>query len=146
MRIVGEWPTCDDGVARPVVTALIVGSDGQSLDEAFLVDTGSDRTVFRSALRVRLKLTTFAAPPGFKLAGIGGTSDFVPVVAILEFTDDDRRPVRVRGHYSVFTDPAASDMSILGRDVLNNFDVIVSRLRNEVLLLSQSHQYRVVRT
>jgi hypothetical protein len=34
-------------------------------------------------------------------------------------------------------------MSILGRDVLDHFDLIESRRRNEVLLLAQNHQYRV---
>ena len=64
---------------------------------------------------------------------------------MLEFLRDDGELARVRGRYSVFADPAASDMSILGRDVLDNLDVILSRPGDEVLLLSQSHQYRVVR-
>jgi hypothetical protein len=34
-------------------------------------------------------------------------------------------------------------MSVLGRDVLVQFDVILSRRRNEVLLLAPNHQYRV---
>ena len=52
--------------------------------------------------------------------------------------------MRIHGVYAAFTDPNTTDMSILGRDVLDNFDVIVSKPRNEVLLLSQNHQYRVV--
>lgn len=38
----------------------------------------------------------------------------------------------------------AIDLSILGRDVLNNFDVIISRPRNEVLLLAPRHTYQVI--
>jgi hypothetical protein len=34
-------------------------------------------------------------------------------------------------------------MSILGRDVLDHFDRIVSRRQNEVLLLATNHKYRV---
>ena len=34
-------------------------------------------------------------------------------------------------------------MSVLGRDVLNNFDVILSWRRKEVLLLAPNHQYHV---
>jgi hypothetical protein len=34
-------------------------------------------------------------------------------------------------------------MSILGRDVLNHFDLILSRRRNEVLLVAPNHQYRI---
>jgi hypothetical protein len=36
-------------------------------------------------------------------------------------------------------------VSILGRDVLDNFDVIVSRRRDEVLLLAPNHRYEVSR-
>jgi hypothetical protein len=49
----------------------------------------------------------------------------------------------VRGEYAAFTDPSATDLSILGRDVINNFDLILSRARNEVLMLSAPHVYRV---
>ena len=88
-----------------------------------------------------------AAPePGVSLVGIGGASGFQPVNAILEFLRDDGELARVTGRYSVFTAPSATDMSILGWDVLANFDVILSASRDEVLLLSQRHEYRVVRT
>jgi hypothetical protein len=53
--------------------------------------------------------------------------------------------VRVLGEFAGFTDPSASDQSILGRDVLNNFDVIISKPREEVLLLSPRHRYDVTR-
>jgi hypothetical protein len=144
MRINGEWFRCDDEVTRPVISALILGPDGQSYDEAFLIDTGSDRTVFRAALKDRLTLVTISTPPEFRLTGIGGTSASVLVAARLEFTRDDGQTARVGGYYSVFTDPVATDMSILGRDVLDTFDLIVSRQRDEVLLLSQNHRSQVV--
>jgi len=38
----------------------------------------------------------------------------------------------------------ATDLTILGRDVLDSFDVITSRRRNAVLLLADNHQYKVV--
>ena len=50
----------------------------------------------------------------------------------------------VAGQFAAFTYPNASDMSILGRDVLNVFDVIVSRRRNEVVLLAEHHRYQIV--
>ena len=34
-------------------------------------------------------------------------------------------------------------MSILGRDILDHFDLIASRRRNEMLLLAVNHNYRV---
>jgi hypothetical protein len=37
----------------------------------------------------------------------------------------------------------ATDLSVLGRDVLDHFDVLLSRRRNEVVFLAQRHHYRV---
>jgi len=56
---------------------------------------------------------------------------------------DEGGEVRMHGEFAAFTDPSATDLSILGRDVRNHFDVILSRRRNEVLLLAPNHQYRV---
>jgi hypothetical protein len=67
------------------------------------------------------------------------------VRTVLAFQADDGVTARVHGEYAAFTDPEVTDMSILGRDVLDNFDVILSRRREEVLLLAPNHQYRVVR-
>ena len=61
---------------------------------------------------------------------------------VLELTRDDGGPAHIRGEFAAFIDPTATDLSILGRDVLYHFDVILSR-RNEVLLLAPNHQYRV---
>ena len=57
---------------------------------------------------------------------------------------DDGGPVIVRGKFTAFTDPLTTDLSVMGRDVLNNFDVIVSRPNSEVLLLAPRHGYQVV--
>jgi hypothetical protein len=50
----------------------------------------------------------------------------------------------VRGKFTAFTEPGATDMSVMGRDVLNNFHVIVSRPNREVLLLAPRHRYEVL--
>jgi hypothetical protein len=143
MVIVGEWKLCDDGIKRPVVCGKVLAADGPFHVEFFLVDSCADRTVFSAALLLKLRFPTADADPGFGLLGIGGASAFVQVNTVLELTKDDRGPVRVRGEYAAFTDPAATDMSILGRDGLNLFDVIASHRRQEVLLLGGNHQYRV---
>jgi hypothetical protein len=62
---------------------------------------------------------------------------------LLELTRDDGVPATIRGEFAAFIDPRASDLSILGRDVLDNFDVIISRRRDEVLLLAPNHHYHV---
>jgi hypothetical protein len=145
MRISGEWLLWDDGVLRPSIQAHVSGANDRLVSERFLVDSGADRTVFSAALLVKLGLTYTPPPAGLGLVGIGGAGAYVVVDTVIVFRHDGGGPVRYRGVYAAFTDPVASDMSILGRDLLNTFDLIVSRPRNEVLLLSQSHQYRVVR-
>jgi hypothetical protein len=145
MRIVGEWLSCDDGITRPVVIAEVFGNDGKSHHERFLIDTGADRTAFSAGLLEKLYFVTNPAHPGYGLQGIGGSSAFVVVTTIMELTCDDGTPARVRGEFAAFTDPAVTDLSILGRDVLDNFDVLASRRRHEVLLLAGHHQYQVTK-
>ena len=132
MVITGEWIRRDDGITRPIVEAKVAGVNGTLLHEQFLVDTGADRTVLSARLLGRLQLVGMPAPPGSSLQGIGGSSPHVVVSAVLELTRDDGGTIRVRGELAAFTDPTTTDLSILGRDVLDNFDVITSRRRNAV--------------
>jgi len=99
--------------------------------------------VFRAALVRRLQLPVRPSPPGLALVGVGGASDFVLVTTAVEFSRDDGGLARVRGEFTAFTDPLVTDLSVLGRDVLDNFDVILSRRRNEILLLAANHQDHV---
>jgi hypothetical protein len=145
MRIAGEWFTGDDGESRPLVRVLVAGLPGQVHVERFLIDTGADRTVLSAGLLIDLGLPVELPPPGSRLRGISGDTGLVIVNTMIEFTTDEGRPARVRGRFAAFTDRDATDVSILGRDVLDNFDVIVSRRRDEVLLLAPNHQYQVAR-
>ncbi len=145
MQIVGDWLVCDDGVTRPVLRAQVRGLDDRTASEHFLVDSGADRTVFSATLLRRLQLPTTPPPPGIGLVGVGGASGFVVVNTVVELTRDDGGPARIQGEFAAFTDPSATDLSVLGRDVLDHFDVILSRRRHQVLLLAPHHQYRVVR-
>lgn len=145
MRIEGEWLQCDDGVIRPTIRIYVQGVDGRNYADDFLIDTGADRTTFSADFLRELRLVNVSPPLGAALHGIGGATLFVLVRTTIQFTCDDGRPVTVRGEFAAFTDPTATDLSILGRDVLNIFDIIISRRRNEVLLLAPNHQYHVSR-
>lgn len=144
MVFVGEWLVCDDGMPRPAGRAKVLAADGPFHVETFLVDSCADRTVFSASLLAKLQCSPSQESPGFALKGTGGDRAFVLASTVVEFTRIDGGPVHVRGDFAAFTDPAATDLSILGRDVLNLFDVIISRRRNEVLLVAGSHEYRVV--
>ena len=145
MLITGKWQIGDDGVLRPLVRAVVSGIDGRLVADDFLIDSGADRTVLSAALLARLSLPTRSAPSGSILSGIGGGCAFVLVTSAVEFIREDGGVVRVRGEFAGFTDPTATDLSILGRDVLDNFDLIISWRRSEVLLLAPRHYYRIER-
>jgi hypothetical protein len=146
MRITGEWLRFDDGVTRPIIRARIRDVAGRVLPDRFLVDSGADRTVLSADLLRDLHLSVQRPATGSALLGVGGDVAFVLVSTALEFLRDDGTPVTVRGEYAAFTDPRATDLSILGRDVLDNFDVIISRRRGEVMLLAPNHRYQVTPT
>jgi hypothetical protein len=55
----------------------------------------------------------------------------------------DGSPARIQGDFEAFADAATADMSILGRDVLDHFDLVFSRRHNDVLLLATNHAYQV---
>ncbi len=143
MRIVGKWHTCEDGTIRPVVDASVTGGGGEPVVELFLVDSCSDCTVLSALLFRQLRLTAEAPPPGLSLKGISGSGNYVVVNTVVELLHAEGGPARIRGVMAAFTDPAATDLSILGRDVLDHFDVIISRRRNEILLLTGNHHYQV---
>ncbi len=129
MQIVGRWELGDDGVTRPVVRAQVSTAVGSLEPDEFLVDTGADRTVLSALLLDKLGLAVSAPPTGQALQGIGGVGDSVVVKTVVVLNRDDGGEVHMRGEFAAFTDPSTSDLSILGRDVLNHFDVIQSRRR-----------------
>jgi hypothetical protein len=145
MLVAGKWLLCDDGVTRPVVEANVIGDNGIPQEECFLVDCCADRTVLSAALLNRLQLPTQPAPSGVTLQGISGSTPYAVVTTVIELTRDDGGLASIRGSLAAFTDPLAADLSILGRDCLNNFDLILSWRRNEVLLLAPNHDYQVIR-
>jgi len=143
MRIAGEWRAGDDRMTRPVVLAQVQAADGALRAGLFLVDSGADRTVFSALLLKKLGFPVNVVSDGSILQGIGGVGESVVVQTVVVLTRDDRGEIHLRGEFAAFTDPSATDLSILGRDILNHFDVILSRRRDEVLLLASNHQYRV---
>jgi hypothetical protein len=144
MRIIGEWLLCDDGVTRPTIRAYVRTPLGRAHADDFLIDSGSDRTVFSASLWRRLGAIG-REPSDVALQGVGGEASSVLVEALLEFERGDGQPITIRGEFSAFTDAVSSELSIVGRDVLDNFDLILSRRRGEVLLLAPNHRYQVTR-
>ena len=143
MRIAGNWHSCDDGVVRPMLVIDATSATGVTVEDRFLVDLGADRTVFSAALLAKLGGGTAAAPSGISLEGIGGTQAFVQVQATINLRRSDGGMATIQGNFAAFTDPGATDFSILGRDVLDHFDVILSRRRDELFLLAPPSRYEI---
>lgn len=143
MVIVGAWWKCDDGEVRPIIRASVKAGDGQEIAARFLVDTGADRSAFDAVLLQESQLPQQAAPSSFSLEGVGGASPFVVVETVLQLPREDGGIASINGQFAAFTDPKAIDLCILGRDVLDHFDVIVSRRRNQVVLLAAGNEYAI---
>jgi hypothetical protein len=143
MRIVGEWLAGEGDVNRPIVRAEVHAGDGTLQPGVFLIDPGADRTVFSAEFLAKLHLPPLPTPEGMALEGVGGGCEFVVVETVVELPRDDGRKARIKGQFAAFTDSAANDLSILGRDILFHFDLILGREYGEVLLLAPPHQYRV---
>jgi hypothetical protein len=108
-----------------------------------LVDSAADRSVFVPDVMDTLQPAGQPPSAGLTFQDVGGVTPFVEVTATLEWPQASGPPAHIRGQFAAFTDPKASDMCILGRDVLNHIDVILSRRRNDVLLLAPNHAYVV---
>jgi predicted aspartyl protease len=141
MRISGLWHLCDDGMVRPVILAEIMAGDGSWLKARFLVDTGADRTVLSADMLDALHLQPTNSSD--QLSGVGGIAESVVVETQIRLTQDDAGKAVFRGQFAGFIDPEALDMSVLGRDILNLFALIVDRPGDTVCLLGQKHFYTI---
>ncbi len=99
--------------------------------------------MFSARLLRILDFPSYEVLGGDVLQGIGGVGESVLVKTVVLLSRDDGGEVSMRGEFAAFVEASATDLSILGRDVLNHFDVILSRRHNEVLLLAPNHRYRV---
>ena len=143
MRVEGRWHLFDDGVLRPVIDAFVQTAAGTWQSLMLLLDAGADRTVLEARLLSMLEPLAVPADQAPELGGVGGKANCIFVRTRLGFVRDDGRLVNVLGPFGVFADLTSSDVSILGRDVTNNFDVIYSFPQGEVMLLAPPHRYEI---
>jgi hypothetical protein len=126
-----------------MVTARVCRADGTWITEEFLIDSGADATVLRADIVRALQLATSAPLQTGGLQGIGGSSAFVLVSATLEFVGSVGTVGYFQGQFAAFTSASLGDYSLLGRDILDACDVILSRRRDEVFLLTTNSNYQL---
>ena len=139
MRIAGYWLLCDDGVRRPVFAARMWSRNGNPHECTFLVDTGADHSVLPAELVHELGFRTRASAR--QLSGVGGEVETVEVYAQIELLRDDGEWLVVNVECYALSAEQATDMPILGRDILGLFALIVDRPDDIVCLLHGSHRY-----
>ncbi len=140
MLVPGRWFLCADLVSRPIVELNVATAGDDWLAAKFLLDSGADRTVFSNELRCQLGI---ASAENHELGGVGGHTRAELLRTKLRLNCDDGTVVTINGEFAAFTQDEALDMSVLGRDVMNLFAVIVDRPGDAVCLLGQRHRYRV---
>jgi len=123
---------------RPVFRAEVLASAEVWRSVEFLVDTGADRTVLSANVLDSLGLDRLA--PLERIGGVGGLVDSVSVRTQIRLTRDDHEKVIFRGEYAACTDARLLDMSVLGRDILNLFALIVDHSARVVALIGGQHR------
>lgn len=138
MLIEGLWRICDEGGIRPVVEGAALTGDGTWVPVTFLVDPAADRSVFCGEILGSLGLPWLSSPT--HLEGVGGRAESVLVDTQIRMRRDAGAHVVFKGQFAAFTDPAALDMSVLGRDITNLFALIIDRPQDQVCLLGKGHR------
>lgn len=141
MRVNGEWLQCDDGVVRPIIRAEILTGNYRWRAFELLVDTGADRTVLSANVLESLNLETKA--PHDPIGGIGGLVDSVTVFTQIRLSQDDGQRAVFRSEYAACIEHEALDMSVLGRDILEFFALIVDRRGEMVAIIAGRHHYTI---
>ena len=141
MRFNGEWLACSDGDIRPIIRASILCGNGDWLPLEMLVDTGADRTVLSASVYEELKLPGLTPDRG--VGGIGGAISTVVVSSQIRIARDDGQFALFRSQYAACVDLDSLDMSILGRDILDMFALIIDRRANLVAIVGQDHTYTI---
>ena len=114
---------------------------GAWIPATFLLDTGADRTVLTAAVLSALGLPTENADE--PIGGLGGVVDSIMVETRIQFIRETGAPVSFRSRFAAVSDASVLDISVLGRDITDNFAVIVDRRQDAVYLLGQRHRYRI---
>ena len=138
----GEWLLCDDGIVRPIMRGTILDGNGLWQDIKFLLDTGADRTVISAS--VLEALNQKGVQPKDRIGGVGGLAESVDVTTQIRLVRDDGQWVTLRGTYAACLEHEILDISVLGRDILNLFAVIVDLAADRVVLLHGADRYSIL--
>jgi hypothetical protein len=141
MRFDGDWLQCDDGVVRPIIRAEIHAGQDRWHSLELIIDTGADRTLLSAAVATELQVAT--KPCLDRIGGVGGLIESVLVETVIRLTTDKGALIQFRGQFAGCTDPQILDISVLGRDVLDMFALIVDRPGSALAVIGGNHRYSI---
>ena len=131
------------GAHRPFITAYILSPEGQWIQYSFLVDTGADETFLHYRSIKILGIDTSRLEIRDDVGGVGGYGipyfQFNTQIKLISSSDTKV----FGGTVNIFLDPHASEVPLLGRDVLDDFAVIFDRRKNKVILVDDPDTYRI---
>jgi predicted aspartyl protease len=142
MQISGRWLLCADGIQRPIIEGTARTAEGRWEPVPFLVDTGADQTALNADLLELLDLPSIGT--SFRLEGLGGHISLEVVETTIHLFREQGEAVSFYGQFAAVRDPDALEMSVLGRDILDLFAVIVDRPGDAVCLVGQRHRYQIL--
>ena len=141
MLLLGEWFPSSDGTILPVLKGGVLAANGKWISEHFLVDSGADVTVLSPAVHRELRLPTNGV--NGQLGGIGGVTGVTFVSTHIRSQRHDGGTAVFRGNYHTLAAAQHMEISVLGRDIIDMFALIVDRPGNVVCLLREKHSYEI---
>ena len=131
------------GILRPYISGFVYSSRRVWLEYAFLVDSGADVTFLHYGSLDELAIDTSNLEVYDDVGGVGGKDvPYIKFSSKLQFISGEDVKV-FKGDINIFLDPHATDVPLLGRDVLDHFAVLLDCRRSQVLLLDEMAKYRV---
>ena len=134
----------DAGIFRPYISADVLSLVNEWVTVDFLVDSGADETFLDFTFIKKFNIDTKGIDVKDDVGGVGGSGvPYFQIDSALKLISPGGTKV-FKGKINVFLDPHASEVPLLGRDVLDNFVVIFDRKNNYILLLDEEEkQYKI---
>jgi hypothetical protein len=132
MRIEGRWLTGADGVERPVFDGFIAAPGGIQL----AVSTGADVTVLAADVAQQLVAIVQPTPTTISVGGVGGIEQLHELAVDLLMPTTSGQRARIRGPLPIILTPGSLELSVIGRNLLDQFTLIYSRPQGTLLLLT----------
>lgn len=136
MHIEGRWLAGADGVDRPVFDGYIAAPGGVLLPLSLLIDTGADLTVLSPSVAEQLVGVVQPTRTDTLAGGVGGTQQLYELAVDLLLPTTMGQRARIRGPLPVILAPGSLELSVIGRNLLDQFTLIYSRPSGTLLLLT----------